>query len=340
MSWKATSWAKDVLTCPNGQKITRSEKLLLMVMADQHTTHQEMVFVSQKNLSIESILSVRHLRRTLDSLEKKGVIKTETGLGRGNLSGYSFPQLRKIKEDMASPFSEDKSGHLNTEKRTFEHGKEDIPRHTLSKEVEQESETREVEYIAKSNSASSPVGGTPFYDFKTARSLYPRHRWNEKKARIAWDEIHPNQNEANKIVACLSDLVVSRRWTQDHGEHVPWASTFFSGRQWNVEDFIQRNHRSECEQMLASFIEISGVDPVFHKLTDGRYIMLSKRWDDALEKASGHTPENAMKMIRGAITAYCENHDAKKFKSLMSPEKIFESTETFERWIAEACRED
>ena len=273
-------------------------------------------------------------------MESKGLIKSENGLGRGKLTGYSFPWIEPKKGVNFTPLISQKGDISGAEKVTFENVKGDISSRQHSKEVEQESETREVEYIAKSNSASSPVGGTPFYDFKTARSLYPRHRWNEKKARIAWDEIHPNQNEANKIVACLSDLVVSRRWTQDHGEHVPWASTFFSGRQWNVEDFIQRNHRSECEQMLASFIEISGVDPVFHKLTDGRYIMLSKRWDDALEKASGHTPENAMKMIRGAITAYCENHDAKKLKSLMSPEKIFESTETFERWIAEACRED
>jgi len=59
-----------------------------------------------------------------------------------------------------------------------------------------------------------------------------------------------------------------------------------------------------------------------------------------LKKAEGHSPENATKLFEAAIQAYYDNHEEKKLKSLISPEKVFESTETFERWLGEACRED
>jgi hypothetical protein len=339
MSWKATSFAKDINTCPNGEKITRTEKLLLMVMADQHTTHQESVFVSQKNLSQESLLSVRHLRRCLESLESKGVIKTETGLGRGNLSGYSFPWLDTTKEDMASPISNTKRGHPETEKGTFREVKEDISRGTY-KEVEQESGTGKVE--PESLDTTSPLAGgavpsLPKYDFGTFRSFYPDHRmWkHERAARDLWHEIRDDQTKV-AIIRHLSVAIQSPEWKKEGGKYVPSPEKYLRDRYWEHATGPAFNHREETTRMHQAYIEISGQKESLCMLTEDRRHMLSVRWDEAIAKAEGGTPENAYQVVCAAIEACAESHAKKQVPKRLTLEAVFESTEKFERWLAEA----
>lgn len=343
MSWKATSYAKDVIVCPNGEKITRTEKLLLMVMADHHNTHQNSFFASNRLLAQESLLSVRQIQRVIKSMERKRLLCSENGLGRGNLTGYSFPWIEPKKGDTLTPLEELKGDISDTEKVTFQAPKGDISRHTHSKEVEQKSGTEQVEQ-SSTPTPSSPSAGSlpPNYDFGTFKSFYPYHRMSkhERAAKDEWNHLENDPGLKMAIIEHVIAMSAEPEWKKHGGKYVPNPQKYLAERYWLRPVPSQLNHRSQCEQILAMFIEISGIDPKLHKLTQARHEMLSARWDDALEKAAGHTEENAFKIMRGAVTAYCDYHAAKKLKSLMAVEKVFESTETMERWLAEACRED
>lgn len=94
MSWQATAWAKSVFVCPNGEKITRSEKLLLLVLADDHREHDGLAITSMTELAENSLMSERHTRRTIRAMEAKGLIETITGDPRtGTANCYRFTQL-------------------------------------------------------------------------------------------------------------------------------------------------------------------------------------------------------------------------------------------------------
>ena len=195
MSLKATARAKEISLSPTGEKITRTEKLLLMVMSDHHNTHQGFFYASNRLLAQEALLSLRQFQRLASSLEKKGIVKTETGLGRGNLTGYSFPWLTPKKGDVMTPFIEEgtdlsesqKGDRSDTEKVTFPNVKGDIPRHTLSKEVELTSGTQKVEPSAPEG--RGPSRGTAEFskaELHLEMDLVP---WMEKSLRESTSEL-------------------------------------------------------------------------------------------------------------------------------------------------------
>jgi hypothetical protein len=70
-------------------------------------------------------------------------------------------------------------------------------------------------------------------------------------------------------------------------------------------------------------------------MSQKRFSMLSSRYEEAIKKASGHTRENALQVIRSAIEARCDAHE-KNGRGRVTLESVFESTETFERWIEAA----
>lgn len=121
MSWKATAYVKEIVVCPDGRRITVSEKLLCFILADYHRIDENLAWPSLPRLARESLLSERQARRCLQSLETKKVIRIEKGLGRGNISTYSFPALdvaEQIKGDTMAPFSEIKGDMEGREKGT------------------------------------------------------------------------------------------------------------------------------------------------------------------------------------------------------------------------------
>ena len=94
MSWQATAWAKEVLVCPNGETITRSEKFVLLMLADDHRVHDGLIVISMSKLAENFLMSVRHARRAIRSMEAKGLIETILGDPRRLMSNcYRFPQL-------------------------------------------------------------------------------------------------------------------------------------------------------------------------------------------------------------------------------------------------------
>lgn len=91
MSRRATAWAKQVTVSPTGATITRSEKLLLLCIADYHNPSYGFAWPSLGRLATESMLSERQTRNLLRSLETKGFIATEHRIGE--TSRYRLPAM-------------------------------------------------------------------------------------------------------------------------------------------------------------------------------------------------------------------------------------------------------
>ena len=59
MSWGATAYAKKVRECPNGELITKSEKLLFMVMADYYNEERGASWAGVKTLAGDALMRDR-----------------------------------------------------------------------------------------------------------------------------------------------------------------------------------------------------------------------------------------------------------------------------------------
>jgi hypothetical protein len=88
---------KELRTCPNGEAVTKTEKLVLYALADYHQDKMGVyTFPSVRTLAEESLMDVRSCRRLLQSIERKGVIEREwQGAGAGHLTFYRFLDLDK-----------------------------------------------------------------------------------------------------------------------------------------------------------------------------------------------------------------------------------------------------
>lgn len=98
MSWKATAYVKGLSLAPNGETLTRSEKLLLLMLAEAHTDNEATSFFSLELLASMACLSDERLHRLLARLQKKGVIARHDGLRNGVRTTsrsiyYNFPEL-------------------------------------------------------------------------------------------------------------------------------------------------------------------------------------------------------------------------------------------------------
>jgi len=100
MSWKASAYVKTLVECPNGERISRTEKLVALVLADSHQEKAHaFTFPSVKTIAEDSLMDPRVCRRVLASLERKGVIERQRAQnqGRGQLTFYRFPALDSLK---------------------------------------------------------------------------------------------------------------------------------------------------------------------------------------------------------------------------------------------------
>lgn len=96
MSLHATAWAKSLTTTPSGERITRSEKLLLLILSDYYNPAQQCAWPSMKTLAEHSLLTDRRCRSIIRSLEGKGVVKVQrVRLPNGDNAPnrYFFPAL-------------------------------------------------------------------------------------------------------------------------------------------------------------------------------------------------------------------------------------------------------
>jgi hypothetical protein len=93
MSWRCSGFVKSLLKGINGEPLTRSEKLIALVLADYYDESYGFAWPSISRLARESLMSGRMVRRVLRSLEEKGILQTRKGGGVGCTSRYRFPGL-------------------------------------------------------------------------------------------------------------------------------------------------------------------------------------------------------------------------------------------------------
>lgn len=77
MSWAATAYVKDLQTTPDGQRLTRSEKLILFVLADYSDPDTGCAWPSFETLAEKALMSRSSAFATIRSLRDKGMIEVE-----------------------------------------------------------------------------------------------------------------------------------------------------------------------------------------------------------------------------------------------------------------------
>ncbi len=120
MSWWATAYVGGLTHCPNGEGLTRDEKLLLMVLADHHDPAQNAAYPGLPRLAQLALMSKRHAVDVLASLERKGVLAIKRGCGAGNRSDYVFvemPEQASRKGAPHAPFLPQKNLPAKVQKR-------------------------------------------------------------------------------------------------------------------------------------------------------------------------------------------------------------------------------
>jgi len=108
VSWKASAYIKELIVCPNGERVSRSEKLIALVLAESHQMHGEGTFPSLQSMAVDALMDERSARRLLGSLERKGVIvrRRAERQGRGQMTFYFFPALEAVQD----PKNQQKTG--------------------------------------------------------------------------------------------------------------------------------------------------------------------------------------------------------------------------------------
>ncbi len=77
MSWKASSYVKRLSHGPSGELLTRSEKLVLLILADYYSDKDGVAWPSVTTVAKDAMLSERRARQVIHNLEKKGSISID-----------------------------------------------------------------------------------------------------------------------------------------------------------------------------------------------------------------------------------------------------------------------
>jgi Helix-turn-helix domain len=96
MSWQATAYVSELTTTPSGERLTRSEKLLALLLANRHNPDYGYAWPKVSTLAQDAMMSVRMVQYALKSLERKGVITIERrwiGPQQCDTNAYRFPGL-------------------------------------------------------------------------------------------------------------------------------------------------------------------------------------------------------------------------------------------------------
>jgi Helix-turn-helix domain len=96
MSWQATAYVSELTLTPSGERLTRSEKLVAMMLANRHNPDYGYAWPKVATLAKDALLSVRMVQYCLKSLEKKGVITIERrwkGPCECDTNAYRFPAM-------------------------------------------------------------------------------------------------------------------------------------------------------------------------------------------------------------------------------------------------------
>jgi hypothetical protein len=93
----AIEYVNELETAPNGSRITSTEKNVLKSLAQWYNPELGFAFPSMRKLAQRCSISERHCRRTVERLERKGVIRRvymrKRDLGSQTTNEYFFPAL-------------------------------------------------------------------------------------------------------------------------------------------------------------------------------------------------------------------------------------------------------
>jgi hypothetical protein len=102
MSWKATAHIKELTHAPNGEAITSSEKLVLLIIADYFNDEKQCAWASVPTIAKNAVLTDRRVRQIVHSAEKKGLLRITHRTGDSNV--YELPTLDSLAEsEIISP---------------------------------------------------------------------------------------------------------------------------------------------------------------------------------------------------------------------------------------------
>ena len=105
MSWEATAHVNALKASVTGEKMTRSEKLLLLVLANYHNPEHRCAWPSLTRLATDALLCRRQVIRVLSSLSKKQFIATEIGKFTRGGNIYRFVGLDPTGDIMSLPLA-------------------------------------------------------------------------------------------------------------------------------------------------------------------------------------------------------------------------------------------
>jgi Helix-turn-helix domain/DnaA N-terminal domain len=95
MSWEASAYVKKLRVAPDGEPLTKNEKLVLLHLADAHNAESRIAWPSVRTIAEDCLTSHRSAQLILHELERKGVIQVirPERNGRGRFLSYRFPEL-------------------------------------------------------------------------------------------------------------------------------------------------------------------------------------------------------------------------------------------------------
>ena len=130
MSWEAVDYIEKLRTAPNGQKITKDEKLVLLYLAGAHNEGIGLAWRSVRTISADCHISLRQVQVILRDLERKGVIEIirPTKNGRGRFLRYGFPELdAQQKKNVNRKMQKRCTGHHENMQKRRSIGAQNIP---------------------------------------------------------------------------------------------------------------------------------------------------------------------------------------------------------------------
>lgn len=181
MSYQGTKWAQKVRGC------NRGEKAILMQLGAEQDQRTNLIRMSVGELSLASDMNERQVRRILQQLEIKHVIKQiGGGLGKGNKSIYSFVSFAITKADI-----------LGSQKRTLATAKADIPDTKSGHSGQRNKEVIRSKELQKQEGEENP------------RPVFSRSDFDERDLRMMGQALRKAMErdpERRSLIDCLTPL--------------------------------------------------------------------------------------------------------------------------------------
>lgn len=246
MSWKASGFVKELR-----DGLTVTEKFVLLVLAEYHRTDEKLAWPSVATLAGDCLMTERGVRQILSRLVENGfLLRSQTGNGRGNISGYQIVGLDVKKEEpetvnSCAPFNETRHSHAEKGERNPAqpaYRNKEEPVLEPIKQPDTSPSTPECPSLFTSSDEKNKVQVLDsifhvdilFKYFCHVTGKSKRYTFTPKRAKMAvkrWKEALQMTNgdveEAKQIFRDVIDAISSSEFHQKHG-FVEWEQLFRS----------------------------------------------------------------------------------------------------------------